>query len=156
MNRRFILATVFLALALSGCGYRFVDPFPASDYTLLSVRNATAEPSIAGILEEELRRLGGFVKGSRNLLSVSITEFSEEVESISSAGVPVRQALTMEVAWKVEGAHREEARSGSVTARRGYPYSDDPTALEWNRNAAVRLLVESAAGSVLDQLGVWP
>ena len=130
----------------------FVDPFPASDYALVRVANSSPETGLASLLEEELRRNGGFQERSLNLLSVTVTSFSETVESVSSTGSPLRQKLTMEVAWKVEAPSSSGAVFGKETAVRSYPYSDDPSTLDWNRSAAVRLLTEMAARRILDNL----
>ena len=152
INFRLIIPMVLLCVSAAGCSYRFVDPFPASDYSLVLVRNSTAEAGLAAILEEELRRFGGFKKSSSNHLSVTITSFTERVESIGSSGTPVRQALVMEIAWKVEGKQAAQATFGSLTVDRSYPYSSDLSTLDWNRNAAIRLLSEMAARKVLDSL----
>lgn len=147
---------ILLLAAISiqtGCSYRFVQPFPASDYALVRVGNSSAEAGLAPLLEEELRRNGGFQEHSASLLSVTVTDFTETVETVSSSGSPVRQKLSMEVAWKVEGTSSSEVVSGKETAVRTYPYSADPSTLDWNRNAAVRLLTEMAARRVLENLG---
>ena len=148
--------TILLFLLPAGCGYRFVDPFPASDYALASVKNATGEADIASLLEDEMRKTGGFKERSANRLSVTITGFSETVESVDSAGVPVRQKLTMDVAWKVEESRSAQGTFGKEVVVRSYPYSNDFTTLDWNRRAAVRLLTEMAARSVLERLGEQP
>jgi hypothetical protein len=145
-----LLATIFIQ---SGCSYRFVQPFPASDYALVKVGNSSPEAGLAPLLEEELRRNGGFHKRSANLLSVTVTDFSETVESVSSSGSPVRQKLSMEVAWKVERTSSSKAVSGKETVVRSYPYSADPSTLDWNRSAAVRLLTEMAARRILENFG---
>jgi hypothetical protein len=155
-NRYLGILTVFLILFPTGCGYRFVNPFPASDYALVSVRNSTGESGLGVILEEELRTYGGFRKSSANRLSVTVTSFTETVESVSSAGLPVRQELTISVDWKVEGTQSAQAVLGEETTSRSYPYSTDLPTLDWNRNAAVRLLTETAARSVLHSLGEKP
>ena len=151
--RCLIILWLSMIFIQAGCSYRFVDPFPASDYALVSVGNSSPEAGLAVLLEEELRRNGGFQKHSANLLSVTVTDFSETVDSVSSSGTPVRQKLTMEVAWKVETASSSEAVFGKEKAVRSYPYSPDPTTLDWNRSAAVRLLTETAARRVLENIG---
>lgn len=153
MNRCLIIFAAIACLFPPGCGYRFVDPFPASDYALVSVRNASSESGLASILEGELRRNGGFQKRSVYRLSVTVTDFTETVESVSSSGSPVRQKLTMEVAWKVEGPSPSEATLGKDVSARSYPYSADPSTLDWNRSAAVRLLADMAARRILENLG---
>lgn len=150
-----LIALIFLLLP-AGCGYRFVDPLPASDHALVSVRNATSETGLAFLLEEELRKNGRFGERSANRLSVAVTDFTERVESVSSDGTPVRQVLAMEVAWKVEVDPGTPQRSGRESASRSYPYSSDLPTLDFNRNAALRLLVEKAARSVLESLGGAP
>jgi hypothetical protein len=157
MTLRYLnILTILILLFPAGGGYRFVDPFPASDYTLVSVRNATEEAGLATLLEEEMRRNGGFQERSANRLSVTVTRFTERVESVSSEGTPVRQKLTMDVAWKVEGSQSAQAAFGQETIERSYPYSSDLLTLDWNRSAAVRLLMETAARRVLDNLGGQP
>ena len=146
----------FLILLPAGCSYRFVDPFPASDYALVSVRNSTGESGLAVLLEEEMRRSGGFKERSANRLSVTVTGFNETVESVSSDGFPVRQRLTIKVAWKVEGPQSAQAIFGKETASRTYPYSTDLPTLDWTRSAAVRLLTELAASRILEDLGEQP
>ena len=146
----------FLILLPAGCSYRFVDPFPASDYALVSVRNSTGESGLGVILEEEMRRSGGFKERSANRLSVTVTGFNETVESVSSDGSPVRQKLAINVAWKVEGPKSAQAVFGKETASRTYPYSTNLPTLDWNRSAAVRLLTELAASRILEGLGEQP
>lgn len=159
MALRYISAVIILSILLlsaAGCGYRFVDPFPASDYALVSVRNATEESDLAHLIEEELRRSGGFKERSTNRLSVTVTDFAETVESVDSDGIPVRQKLTMEVAWKVEGTQATQATFGQETIVRSYPFSTDPPTLDFNRSSALRLLSEMAARTVLERLGGPP
>jgi len=157
MTHRYLsLFLILLVLVPAGCSYRFVDPFPASDYALVSVRNATEEAGLASMLEEEMRRSGGFKERSANRLSVTITDFTESVESVSSDGIPVRQKLTMDIAWKVEGTQTAQATFGKEVVVREYAYSTDLTTLDWNRSAAVRLLTELAARSVFERLGGQP
>jgi hypothetical protein len=155
-NRYLSIFTIFLFLFPTGSSYRFVDPFPASDYALVSVRNATVETGLATILEEEIRRKGGFKERSSNRVSVTVTDFTETVESVSSGGVPVRQKLAMTISWKVEGTQSAQAAFGKKIVVQSYPYSTDLSTLDWNRNAAVRLLSETAARSLLEQLGEKP
>lgn len=154
MIRRYLsFFAIFLVLFPVGCSYRFVDPFPASDYALVSVRNATGEAGLASLLEEEMRRRGAFKERSANRLSVTVTVFTETVESVRSDGSPVRQKLTMDVAWKVEGTQPAQATFGKEVVVRSYPYSAVLPTLDWNRSAAVRLLTEMAARSILERLG---
>ena len=154
MTCRYLIILLILTIFIqTGCSYRFVDPFPASDYALVRVGNSTPEAGLASLLEEELRRNGGFQEHSANLLSVTVTSFNETVESVSSSGSPLRQKLTMEVAWKVEAPSSSEAVFGKETTVRSYPYSADPSTLDWNRSAAVRLLTEMAARRILETLG---
>ena len=154
--RCFVVFATFLLFLPAGCGYRFVDPLPASEYALVSVMNATAEAGLASQFEEAMRRSGGFREGSVNELSVAITSFHESVESVGSAGSPVRQELAMEVAWKVRGPGSAQTASGKETVVRSYPYSTDPSMLDWNRSAAVRLLIQTATQKVLERLGGQP
>jgi hypothetical protein len=58
----------------------------------------------------------------------------------------------MGVAWRVEGPSTREAVSGKETVVRSYPYSADPSTLDWNRSAAVRLIAELAARRILENL----
>jgi hypothetical protein len=154
MTSRYLgILAILLILFQTGCSYRFVDPFPASNYALVSVRNATSEPGLASLLEEEMRRNGDFRELSANRLSITVSAFLETVESVSSDGTPVRQKLTMYVAWKAEGT---QSVSGKEVAVRSYPYSTDPPTLDWNRSAAIRLLTEMAARSVLENFGGQP
>ena len=155
-NRVPLTCLVSVLLALTACTYRFADPFPASNYDLVSVTNSTAEPGLGPVLEEELRLAGGFTPGSNARLYVTATRFTQQVETVSSTGTPVRQKLILEVAWKVEGSHRSEAVFGNETVRELYPYSDDPASLEWNRNAAVKLLARTAAELVIRRLEGTP
>lgn len=150
------IVALILLLSPVGCGYRFVDPLPAHDYALVSVQNATGEAGLAFLLEEELRRRGGFRKGSTNRLSIAVTGFTETVESVSSGGTPVRQKLTMEVTWKVETEKGAQPRHGREVAVRSYPYSVDLATLDFTRNAALRLLTEMAARSVLENIEGQP
>ncbi len=150
------LALFLAAVLLSGCGYRFVDPFPASDYALVSVRNATPEPGLAPLLEQELLQRGGFRDRSENRLSVSITAFSERVESVGSDGRPLRQKVTLDVAWRIEGPQTAQGTFGKEKVERSYPWTDIPETLEWNRNAAIRLLAEGAARVIVQRLGGAP
>ncbi|MDT8396553.1 MAG: hypothetical protein RRA32_08955 [bacterium] len=146
-------AAVIVILALSACAYRFADPFPARNYDLVSVTNSTAEPGLSRVLEEELRLTGGFTPGSGSRLYVTATRFTEQVETVSSAGTPVRQRLALEIAWKVEGeGHRSEAVFGNEGVREIYPYSADPASLDWNRKATVKLLAKKAADRVIRRL----
>jgi hypothetical protein len=151
-----IIFLIFALFAAGGCSYRFIDPFPASEYVLESVRNATSEAGLAGLLETELRRHGGFRKSGAYRLNVAIIRFEETVESVGSSGSPVRQKLLMEVAWKVDGSMLGQPALGSKVVDRTYPYSADLTTLDWNRGAALRLLAETAARSILEGLGVRP
>jgi hypothetical protein len=113
MTYRYLsLVLILLVLLPAGCSYRFVDPFPASEYALASVRNATGEAGLATLLEEEMLKHGGFKERSANRLSVTVTGFTETVESVSSDGIPVRQKLTMDVAWKVEGTQSAQTTFG--------------------------------------------
>ncbi|MDF1524665.1 MAG: hypothetical protein RRA15_07730 [bacterium] len=154
--RYLIIFTIILVLFPAGCSYRFVDPFPAYEYALVSVRNFTAEAGLAVLLEEEMRKLGGFKEHSASRLSVTVTGFTESVDSISSSGFPVRQKLTIDVAWKVEGKQSAQAVFGSETASLIYPWSTNLSTLDWNRSAAVRLLTETAASRILADLGEQP
>ncbi|MCJ7499383.1 hypothetical protein MUP29_03940 [bacterium] len=154
--RYLIIFTIFLVLFPAGCSYRFVDPFPVYEYALVSVRNSTAETGLAVLLEEEMRKIGGFNDRSANRLSVTVTGFTETVESVSSDGFPVRQKLTINVAWKVEGKQPAQAVFGSDTTSRTYPYSTNLPTLDWYRSAAVRLLTETAASRILAGLGEQP
>lgn len=150
---------IFLVLAFllpAGCGYRFVDPLPGDDYALASVRNASSEAGLATLLESELRKNGRFRKRSAYVLSVTVTDFKETVESVSSSGTPVRQKLEMGVAWKVEGASSSDTTFGKENVVRTYPYSADPVTLDWNRNAAVHLLTNMASRRILENLGAKP
>ncbi len=148
--------TICLLLFPTGCSYRFVDPFPASDYALVLVRNATEEAGLATLLEEEMRKQGGFKERSANRLSVTITGFTESVESVNSDGIPVRQKLTMDVAWKVEGTQSAQTTFGKDVVVRSYPYSPVLTTLDFSRSAAVRLLTEMAARNIFERLGEQP
>jgi len=152
MYRFFTILSVLLVLLPVGCSYKFVDPSPATGYTLVSVRNSTPESGLAPLLEDAMRRFGGFKESSAHRLSVAITDFSETVDSVSSSGVPVRQKLTMEVDWKVEGDPSNRVTFGKKRTVRTYPYSADLVTLDWNRSAAVRLLTETAARSILEDL----
>ena len=152
-SRYLIVFMTLPVLLTAGCSYRFVDPFPAGSYALVSVRNATTEAGLAPMLEEEMRRNADFRESSANRLSVMISGFTETVESVSSDGIPVRQKLTMDVTWKAEG---KQSSSGKEVVVRSYPYSKDPPTLDWNRSAAVRILTEMAARSVLENLGGQP
>jgi len=152
-NRYVFIVAILLILFPAGCSYRFVDPFPASDYALASVRNSTPEAGLANMLEEQLRRNGAFRERSANKLSVTVSGFSEIVESVSSDGIPVRQKLTMDVAWKAEGAR---SVSGKEVVVRSYPYSNVLSTLDWNRSAALHILTEMAARKVLENLGGQP
>jgi hypothetical protein len=154
--RYLIIFTIFLVLFPAGCSYRFVDPFPVYEYALISVRNSTAEAGLAVLLEEEMRKIGGFKDRSDNRLSVTVTGFTERVESVSSDGIPIRQKLTIIVAWKIEGEQPAQAVFGSDTASRTYPWSSDLPTLDWYRSAAVRLLTEAAASRILAGLGEQP
>ena len=154
--RTFLTCLVVSMMALTACTYRFADPFPARDYDLLSVSNSTAEPGLGNILEEELRLVGGFTSGSDSRLYVTATRFSQQVETVSSAGTPVRQKLTLDLSWKVEGTHRSEAVFGSETVTELYPYSPDAASLDWARNAAIRLLARNAAGLLIRKLEGTP
>jgi len=156
ISRCLAVLSAFFIFIPAGCGYRFVDPLPASEYALVSVMNATAEAGLASQFEEAMRRSGGFKEGSANELSVTITRFNEGVESVGSSGSPVRQELTMEVAWKAEGPRPGRVTSGKETVVQSYPYSTDPATLDWNRSAAVRLLIQTATGKVLESLGGQP
>lgn len=152
----FLTILIFAVLVPFGCGYRLVDPFPASDYALISVRNVTSEPGLAPLLEEEMRGSAGFKESSAKRLSVAITGFRDTVDSVGSTGSPLRQELTMEVSWKVEGPTSSQAIFGKEVVVRTYPYSTDLTTLDWNRDAAVRLLIKMAASEILDSLGEQP
>jgi hypothetical protein len=157
MTYRYLsLVLILLVLLPAGCSYRFVDPFPASEYALASVRNATGEAGLATLLEEEMLKYGGFKERSANRLSVTVTGFTETVESVSSDGIPVRQKLTMDVAWKVEGTQSAQTTFGKEVAVRSYPYSTDLSTLDWNRSAALRLLTEMAARNIFERLGEQP
>ncbi len=151
MRRSLFTGAAIGILVLSACTYRFADPFPARNYDLVSVANSTAEPGLSGILEEELRLKGGFTPGAQSRLYLTVTRFTEQVETVSSSG-PVRQKLSMKVAWKVEGEHRSEAVFGEETAKEVYPYSRDPSSLDWNRKAAVKLLAKAVADLVIRRL----
>lgn len=157
MIYRFLcLLTALFILSPSGCGYRFVDPLPGAGFALVSVGNSTQEPGLSQLLEEELRREGGFTERSSNRLSVVVTGFSETVDSVSSEGGIMRQKLTIELAWKVDGPQSSSASSGTETVSRSYPYSADPPTLDWNRGAAVKLLAKLAARQLLERLGELP
>lgn len=154
--RNLKLFTILLLLLPAGCGYRFVDPFQASGYTLVSVKNVTAEAGLATLLEEEMRRMGGFREQSEKRVQVVVTRFSEAVESVSSEGLPVRQKLTMEVKWRIEAGPSSTSDSHTVLVNRSYPHVTDTASLDWNRSAAIRLLTQSAAQRILEGLGEQP
>ncbi len=48
---------------------------------------------------------------------------------------------------------REVQAGGTEVVDRSYPYSADLSTLDWNRSAAIRLLSEMAARSILDNFG---
>jgi len=148
--------TILLVLFPAGCSYRFVAPFQASDYALVSVGNSSGEAGLALLLEEELMKRGGFREHSANRLSVTVTGFTETVDSVSSNGLPVRQKLSINIAWKVEGTQSAQTVFGKETASQTYPYSTDLSTLDWSRGAAVRLLVETAGRFVIEGLGELP
>ena len=155
-SRNLNILAILCFLFTAGCGYRFVDAYAATDYALVAVKNATEEAGLALLLEGELRKRGGFRENSGNRLSIVVTGFDETVESVSSSGTPVRQLLTMDIVWKVEGQTPDDVTSGRRTVSRSYPYSADPVTLDWNRSTAVRLLTEMTARSVLEDLRGQP
>ena len=71
-------------------------------------------------------------------------------------GFTAEERATMEVAWKAEGPRPGLVTSGKETVVQSYPYSTDPATLDWNRSAAVRLLIQTATGKVLESLGGQP
>jgi hypothetical protein len=157
MKRQYLFTCLIsVLLVATACTYRFADPFPASKYDLVSVTNSTSEPGLSLVLEEELRIAGGFTPGSDARLYVAATRFTQQVETVSSDGTPVRQKLILDVAWKVEGSNRSEAVFGNETVKELYPYTADPASLEWNRKAAVKLLARAAAELVIRRLEGTP
>jgi len=157
MKKQYLITClVSFLLVTTACTYRFADPFPASKYDLVSVTNSTSEPGLSMVLEDELRLAGGFTPGSDARLYVTATRFTQQVDTVGSDGTPVRQKLTLDVAWKVEGSHRSEAVFGNETVRELYPYTGDPASLEWNRSAAVKLLARAVAELVIRRLEGTP
>jgi hypothetical protein len=144
--------TVFFTLTTVSCGYRFVDPSPGGDYVLASVGNRTQEPGLDRMLKEKLNDLGSFNSNGDKSLSIVITRFEEAVSTINSEGKTVRERLKMDLEWKIQGTKSSRAASGKGTVTKTYPYTEDSAALDWNRSAAVGLLVDSAAELILDRI----
>ena len=136
-------------------GFSYMNDGPL-DMRMDRRQELTAAKVLNESSEEELRRIGGFKERSTNRLSIIITGFTESVDSVGSSGVPVRQKLIMEVSWKVEGKGTSHATFGREVVTRTYPYSADVVTLDWNREAALRLLSEMAARGVLMRLGEQP
>ena len=157
--RPFFAAALVLLLSqlgASGCGYRFINPVGIRSYSLASVRNATAEPRLEAILSEAIERVSGIGRGGGSSVEVAVTEFSEKAESISSAGIPVRQKITMEFSWRVPGRGDRESFFGTDTISRTYPYTTDAINLSWARRSAVKLLAEDAAALLSERLEALP
>jgi len=153
MNSRLPLtAVLFFIFLVSSCGYRFVQPFPHSNCALEEVKNATPEPGIDRVLEKALREGGTFSPASSGRLFVVVTRFVEAVATVDSDGIPIRQKLSMEVSWRIQGEDPSRAVSGKETASGTYPFSREAVQLDWNRAGAIRLLAEEAAGRILDQV----
>ena len=146
-------SSILLLVLLAGCGYRFVDGYPAGHFSLHTLRNATSEPELARIVEESLLTTAGIRRnGEGPLLRVILTEFSEAVESVSSGGEPVRQELSLAFQWRTNGPSGGEGAAGEGRVKRSYPWFSDPVTLDWNRNAALKLLGEAAALAISDRL----
>lgn len=143
------IAVMLLCLTIpGGCGYRFVQPVQAGGLNLTEVANSTAEPGLAAVLEDSFRSLGiRQGNGGRNL-QVAITDFSDKVSTITSAGTPIRQRVSMTVFWKLGNGDPSRGTFGEESASLSYPYSPDPATLDWNRRAAVKLL----CGKIADQV----
>jgi len=153
MNCRLPFTVVlFFVFLVSSCGYRFVNPLPQCSCALEEVKNTTAEPGVDRVIEKALREGGTFSPASPDRLFVAVTRFVEAVASVDSDGTPVRQKLSMEVSWKIQGEDPSRAVSGKETASGTYPYSREAVQLDWNRASAVRLLAEEAAGKILNQV----
>jgi len=147
-----IVCIALLSLAVVSCGYRFVNTSPGEGYALAEVRNMTGEPGLDKMLEESFRGMGSFDSTAEKSLYVIVTGFGEAVAAVSSEGITVRERLKMDVEWKVRSPGGSQAIFGKETLSKTYPYSEDAASLEWNRSAAIRLLVNSAAERILDRI----
>ena len=147
---------LFFALSMISCGYRFVDPSPGGNYALAEVRNVTSEPDLDTIMTQALHDLGSFNPKGDNTLTVIVTDFQEGVAAVSSSGMIVRERLKIEVQWKIIGSDGSRGTFSRESFSKTYPYSNDPVTLNWNRSAAIRLLINSAADYILGGLGEYP
>lgn len=139
---------------ITGCGYRFVKSYSGDGYSLEYVENTTPEPRLSGIIEDALAREAGlFRKGGGKNLAVVVDSFSEETELVSASGTPLRQRLTMGIQWRLLGESGDGSFNGKVKRSRTYPHFTDQVSLDWQRNAAIKMLARDVVRELSEHLG---
>ncbi len=154
LARKFCVLIITVIFLVAGCGYRFVGTYRGEGFSLDYVKYTTHQPRLDAVFEDALAEEAGLVrKEGRKKLAVVVDSFSEEAESVSAAGTPLRQKLTMNIQWRVLGELGDKSLNGKVSRSRTYPHFTDPVSLDWQRNAAIKMLARDIVRELFDQLG---
>ncbi len=151
-RRAYILLCAGLLLA-AGCGYRFVSANYGSGFSLLRVKNTTAQPGLGPVMEDALGQEAGLYRGVEGLkLGVAVDVFREKASVVSASGEPQRQELEMGIKWWLLDDTGRISKKGTETGTRTYPFSADSVSLDWQRNAAIELLAKDIARNLSEHL----
>ncbi len=151
---KFCVLSMIGIFLVAGCGYRFVGAYSGEGFSLDNVKNITQQPRLAAVFEDALAEEAGlFRKDARKKIAVVVDSFSDETESVSASGTPLRQKLTMSIQWRILGESGDISSDGKVQKSRTYPHFTDPVSLDWQRNAAIRMLARDIMRDLSDHLG---
>ncbi len=154
LARKFCVLIIIGFFLVTGCGYRFVGAYSGEGFSLDYVKNTTHQPRLAAVFEDALAEEAGlFRKEGQKKLAVVVDSFSDETESVSAAGTPLRQKLTMSIQWRVLGELGDISLNGKINRSRTYPHFTDPVSLDWQRNAAIKMVARDIVRELSDQLG---
>ncbi len=154
LARKFCLLIIIGIFLVAGCGYRFVGAYSGEGFSLDYVKNTTQQPRLAAVFEDALAEEAGlFRKEGQKKLAVVVDSFSDEADSVSAVGTPLRQKLTMSIQWQVLGESGDISLNGKVNMSRTYPHFTNLASLDWQRNAAIKLLARDMVRELSDQLG---
>ncbi len=154
LARKFCILIISGIFLVAGCGYRFVGAYRGEGFSLDYVKNTTQQPRLVVVFEDALAEEAGLIrKEGRKKLAVVVDSFSDEAESVSAVGAPLRQKLTINIQWRVLSELGDISQNGKVSRSRTYPHYTDPVSLDWQRNAAIKKLARDIVRELFDQLG---
>ncbi|MFV1956613.1 MAG: hypothetical protein ACC669_02335 [bacterium] len=154
LTRKFCVLIITGIFLVAGCGYRFVGAYSGEGFSLDYVKNITHQPRLVAVFEDALAEEAGlFRKDARKKLAVVVDSFSDETESVSASGTPLRQKLTMSIQWRILGESGDVSSNGKIKRSRTYPHFTDLVSLDWQRNAAIRMLARDIMRDLSDRLG---